>query len=187
MISDFVELHPTATITLTQTTYLNLSVDRGNFRVDFVGKVEFRLKRNQGGKLAYYTQHPLLMEHEEPRIRLYINSRPADPQALFTDIAQGIARVSQNCRALPHYLFGWNLVGAVALAQQNIEEGSGVLLDFAPVSIVKEVIAACEKHGVTTSFLGSLELDASPLRKKFSVLFIGACYVIAQQFLVRPI
>jgi hypothetical protein len=184
MITDFIEMHPTGVILATQTTYLTLEVKQGLFKIEFRGKAEFRLKKGARGALGQYTQHPLLLDHNEPRGRLYLNSRPTNPSALLEDIKQRIAHVSENWRSLPFYLFRWNQAGALALVQQNIAQGSGILLDFAPVSIVRAVVATCEQHGVATKFFGPLEPAA--LVNELSVLFIGSCYVIAKEFYVQP-
>jgi hypothetical protein len=187
MLADFIETYHTATIVSTQTTYLNLAVEKGAFRVDFIDKAEFRLKAGTQGILAIYSQHPLLLDHNEPRTSLYINSRPNNPQLLFEDIEQAVAQVSEGWRDLSFYLFRWNKAGAIVLAKNNIEQGSGILLDFAPASIVRAVVAACEKHGAATKFFGSLEIDLNSSHKDFKVLFIGSCYVIARKFLVRAL
>ena len=187
MLTDFIETHRAGTIVFTQTTYINLAVEKDVFKVAFTGKAEFKLKRGLTGNLSYHTQHPLLVNHNEPRTRLYINSKPNDPQALFDNIKLSVAQVSQDWRGLPSYLFGWNQANAVSIVQQNIEQGSGILLDFAPASIVKEVAKICEKHGVATKFFGPLESDLNPASGRFSILFIGSCYVIAKKFFVHAL
>gem|GEM_PF-6174005 len=85
------------------------------------------------GTLAHYTTHPLLLDHNEPAVRLFLTSRPQDPAALLAAIGQCLGALSQGWRDLPHCLFRWNRFRALEAVQQNLREGSGVLLYYAPL------------------------------------------------------
>ncbi|WP_152560132.1 hypothetical protein [Hymenobacter sp. IS2118] len=186
MLTDFIDKYQTAKIVLLQTTYMHLAVGDGVFKIAFKDKAEYFLKRGKSGPLSYYTNHPLLLNHNEPRTTLYINSKPPDPQSLLEDIVTGINAIYQDWRDWRTTLFGNRKQAAAALAQQNLLHGNGILLDYAPAPIVRAVIAACEKHGVATRYFGSLEAIPSP-RGEFKVLFIGPYYVIARDFRISTV
>jgi hypothetical protein len=186
MLAAFIEKYPTAKIVLTQTTYMHLEVEDSLFKVSFKDKADFQLKRGAYGTLAHYTSHPLLLNYNEARTTLYINSQPDNPQALLEDIETAINAAFSGWSDWRSVFFGNRKAEAVALVRQNIAHGRGILLDYAPVSIIRAVIAACEKHGVATRFFGSQNWSPSP-RGTFSILFVGSCYVIARDFQVNAL
>ena len=186
MLTDFIDKYQTGKIVLLQTTYIHLAVEGGTFKIAFKDKAEYFLKLDKSGQLSYYTDHPLLLNHNESRTTLYINSKPADPEKLLEDIITGIDAIYQDWRDWRTTLFGNRKEAAAALAQQNLLHGSGILLDYAPASIIKAVIAACEKHDVATRFFGSLECVPSS-RGDFKVFCIGPYYIVARDFQVSAI
>lgn len=188
MLTEFIARHQTAKIVLLQTSYMHLEDENGLFKVEFKDKATFQLKLGAKGTLAHYISHPLLLLHNEARTTLYLNSRPQNPQALLEDIERAIDSVFSGWHDWPSLFFGFGnyKAPAVALARHNITQGSGILLDYAPASIIKAVIAACEKHGVATRFFGSLDANPSP-RGSFSILFVGSCYVVARDFRIHAL
>ncbi|HEX8657939.1 MAG TPA: hypothetical protein VF690_10410, partial [Hymenobacter sp.] len=152
MLTDWITHYQQATVIQAQTTYVRVAVAPTNahFRLDFRAKKEWRLKPGAQGTLAHCTTHPLLLDHNEPAVQLFLTSRPQDPAALFAAITQCVGALSQGWRDLPHYLFRWNRFRALETVQQNLREGSGVLLYYAPASIAKAVIEICQQQGVTT-------------------------------------
>jgi hypothetical protein len=188
MLTAFIDRHQTAKMVLLQTTYMHLEVESGLFKVDYKDKASYQLKLGAQGALAHYTSHPLLLPHNEARTTLYLNSRPENPQALLEDIERAIDSVFDGWYDWRSLFFGAGnyKASAVALARQNIAQKTGILLDYAPASIIKAVAAACEKHGVATKYFGSLDVVPSP-RGTFSILFVGACYVIARDFRINAL
>ncbi|ALD21320.1 hypothetical protein [Hymenobacter sp. DG25A] len=181
MFTEFIEEHPTGTITRAQTTYLELQTEKGSFRIEFKEKTEAKLKPGRGGALAYFTHHPLLLIHNEDTATVYIHSKPIDPQALREEIHQSISALYQGWRDWRSHFFGWHYEGAESLLVQNLAQGSGMILDRAPASVAKLLLAACEKYGAATSVFGSAEPDpTTPV--VFSLFFIGSYYVIAKGF-----
>ncbi|MBC6989876.1 hypothetical protein [Hymenobacter sp. BT491] len=185
MLTTLVEGRPEATITLTQTTYLHLQVDDVAYRVDFLDKVEFRLKPGVRGVLAHHTRHPLLLDYSEPQATVYLTSRPQDPPALLRDLHRAVDSASHHWRELPRYLFGWSTANALASLEKNLTDGSGLVVERAPASIVRAVVGACDQHGAATYLWGTLEAPAPA--NPYSVLFIGSCYVVARNFQVRAV
>lgn len=186
MLTAFIERHKTAKIVFAQTTYMHLEIEEGTFRVDFEHKAEFRLKLGTQGLLSHHTTHPLLLNHNEPRTALYINSRPANPQALLADIKATVDAIYHGGYDWRSFFFGFRggKNEAVASAMQNIAQGSGMLFEDAPATVLLAVTAVCERHGVATRYFGSLDWCPFP-HEAYSVLLIGSCYVVARGFQVR--
>lgn len=180
LLPDFLAHYPSATITFIQATYVELATAGGMYRLDFINKAEFRWRKGTGGALAHYTTHPLLSNHNEPLLTLYINSKPADPAALLQAIEQRLRQLAQGWREWDSYLLHGKITG------DNVRKGLGTLLRSAPLSLAREVITICEQHGVATRYFEPTE-DLTPVARPFSVLFIGANYVVAQDFRIRPL
>ena len=125
MLDAFIEQYATATITRAQTTYLDLAVATGRFRVHYRDKAEFLVRKGANG--------------------------------------------------------------ALALLKQNLADGSGLLLEGAPVVIAQAVSEVCQQHGAATYSLAPLGPAPAPVTEPFSLLFIGTCYVIARGFKVQEL
>ncbi|AIZ65330.1 hypothetical protein PK28_16670 (plasmid) [Hymenobacter sp. DG25B] len=177
----FIAQHPTATITRAQTTYLELQTEEGSYRIKFKEKAEAKLKPGHGGALACFTQHPLLLVHNEETATVYLHSKPKDPQALREEIQQAITALYQGWRDWRSHFFGWRYAGAEHLLVRNLTEGSGMLLERAPASVAQVVLAACEKYGAATTVFGSAAPDPT-VPAVFCLLCLGSSYVIAKGF-----
>lgn len=187
MLSEFIERYHEATIGTTQSTYLDLRVVAGVFRLYYVDKVEFRLKSGTHGPLAHYSQHPLLVDYQQPYATVYITSQASNPDGLWQDIAQAVARASDNWRSVDSYLLQWRHgADRWAVVKQNLVDGRGLLVEAAPLAIAEAVVEACTRHGATTSVLAAQEPRLNPM-PPFGVLFIGPCYVVARDFKIRPL
>jgi hypothetical protein len=187
MLSDFIERYNEATIVATQSTYLDLQVAAGVFRLYYVDKVEFRLKKGTHGPLAHYSHHPLLVDYQQPHATVYVTSQASNPDGLWQDIAQAVARASNNWRSANSYLLQWRHgADRWAVAKQNLVDGRGLLVEAAPLAIAEAVVEACTRHGATTSLLAAPEPRLGPV-PPFGVLFIGSCYVVARSFQIQSL
>ncbi|SFQ79395.1 hypothetical protein [Hymenobacter arizonensis] len=189
MLTDWLTHPRQATIIQAQTTYVRVAVAPTNapFRLDFRAKKEARLKPGAHGAITHHTTHPLLLDHNEPAVQLFLTSRPHDPQALGAAIVHCVDAFSQGWRDVPHYLCRWHRFQAVARVQQTLQEGSGVLLYHAPASLAKAVIGVCQQHGVATKHFGDPDGVLARPDPPSSVVLIGSNYVIAEHFLVRAL
>ena len=185
MLDVFIEQYATATITRTQTTYLDLAVATGTFRVHYRDKAEFLIRNGANGMLAHGTAHPLLWDYNGPWNTLYVSGPAPDPPALVDALQSAVATASHQWRALDRYLFGANRANSLALLKQNLADGSGLLLEGAPVVIAQAVSEICQQNGTATYSLAPL--GPAPVTEPFSVLFIGTCYVIARGFKVQEL
>jgi len=187
MLDAFIEQYATATITRTQTTFLDLAVTTGTFRVHYRDKAEFLIRNGANGALAHGTEHPLLWDYNGPWNTLYVSGAAPDPPALVDALQRAVAIASHQWRALDRYLFGSNPANSLALLEQNLADGSGLVLEGAPVVIAQAVSQVCQQHGAATYSLAPLGPAPAPVTEPFSVLFIGTCYVIARGFEVQEL
>jgi hypothetical protein len=162
------------TVMVAQTTFAVLTMPGKQFRVDFLEKAEARLKPGMRGKFAIEWEHPLLMKYNDPLVTIYITSRPQNAPKLFEETRQRIEMQLQ----------GWRHWSSVTLEpkvfQQNLVEGSGMLLQAAPAPIAQAVVAACTAHNASTYSdpTGRFPVDKPVLQ----LLLVGEGYVIAQDF-----
>jgi hypothetical protein len=162
------------TVMVAQTTFAVLTIPGKQFRVDFSGKVEAQLKPSMRGAFSLVSEHPLLMRYNDPLATIYITSKPQNAQQLLEEIRQRIEVQLQ----------GWRDWSSVTLEpkvfQQNLVDGSGMLLQAAPASIAQAVVAACTAHNVSTYAdpTGRFPVD----KPVFQLLLVGEGYVIARDF-----
>ena len=187
MLDAFIEQYATATVTRAQTTYLDLAVATGTYRVYYRDKAEVLIRNGATGGLVHGTAHPLLWDYNGPWDTLYVSGAAPDPPALVEALQRTVATASHQWRALDRYLVGSNRANSLALLEQNLADGSGLLLEGAPVVIAQAVSVVCQQHGATTYSMAPLGPAPAPVTEHFSVLFIGACYVIARGFEVQEL
>jgi hypothetical protein len=179
--------HHEATITRAQSTYLEAAVSSRSFRIDYRGKVEFLLKPGAQGALTQATDHPLLWDYNSPCDTVYLSSPAPDPMQLVGQLQGAVAMATQGWRSLDRYLFLRNKTNTLALLAHNLASGSGLLVQSAPAPVVEAVLAACQQYGVTTYIYTRAPVYSMPAVPPVSVLFIGACYVIAREFKVQEL
>lgn len=170
----------TATVMVAQTTFAVLSVPGKSFRIDYLDKAEVRLKPGMRGKFVSYSEHPLLLSYNGHSATVYINSRPQNPEELFIKIRERIQAEFQGWRDWRCVLFGRGK-DSENMLQKNLLDGSGMLLEDAPIAVANAVIAACAEHGASAYCIGEMD-DASPIAPVFHLLLIGDGYIIAKDF-----
>lgn len=163
-----------------QTTFAVLTILGKYYRVDYLEKAEARLRPGMRGEFVSYSQHPLLLKYNSRSATVYINSKPQDPEGLFLKIQARIHAGFQGWRDWRCVLFGRG-EGSENLLRKNLTDGSGMLLEDAPVTIAKDVIATCTEYGASTYSIGGLSEDI-PVTPSFHLLLIGEGYVIARDF-----
>jgi hypothetical protein len=187
MLDSFIDRYSEATITRVQTTYLEVAVSTGVFRIQYRDKVEFVAKPSAQGRLAQMRDHPLLWDYNGPCDTVYLSTAALDPPHLVAELQRVVATVTQGWRSLERYLFLRPKASALTLLTQNLADGSGLLLQRAPFAIGEVVRTACQQHGVTTYTLPPIAPVSTGLPLPRQVLFIGGCYVIARDFEVHAI
>lgn len=187
MLVSLLGLPSEATIVRTQTTFLELAGATGMFRLHYRDKAEFSLQNGSHGVLAQFTEHPLLWDHNGPRTSVYAAGAAPDPPALVDALQRAVATASQQWRPLERYFFGSNPAGARALVTQNLTDGSGLLLQWAPVAIAQAVEEVCRRHGAATYTFPPPPPEAPVVAAPFTVLFLGTCFVIARDFKVQAL
>ncbi|WP_157530485.1 hypothetical protein [Hymenobacter norwichensis] len=187
MISSFIELYPTAKITYIQSTFLELATDVELHRIEFIGKVEARLKRGIHGELQYRTAHYLLTLYHEPLAHVFLNSRSGRSEELIEAIDQLILKLPGGWRSQ------WLKFQSRDTRQEMvrvIERGRGHLLNCVPQVLADEVETLCWLYDANTT-MNVRQSIPRPLPAKvnlpFAVLFIGNNYVIAQDFYISTL
>ena len=185
MLDSFIDQYREATITRAQTTYLDMVVSTGAFRVQYQDKVEGWVKPGVQGLLVQETDHPLLWDYNDPQETVYLSQPALDPARLVTELQLAVTTVTHGWRLLERYLSLRHKLSAITLLAQNLADGSGLLLQAAPVTVAEVVRATCHQHGAITYTLPPA--PSAPTALPMRVLFIGGCYVIARNFTVHAL
>jgi hypothetical protein len=165
-------------ITSVQSTFLVLSIDGSQRRVDFRGKVEHRIKKGASGVIQLLDFHPLLIDYNEPGVEIYINSKPENGEALIRQFEQTITAVLSGCRSWLNYVTDGPNFRYVNF-ERNVAAGNGLLLR-APRSIASAVLDVCRLNNIETKEFESIKrID----RKR--LLSVANYYVIAGSFTIR--
>jgi hypothetical protein len=158
-----------------QTTYVLIQSPKGEVRINFIGKEEFKLSKETGGTFRLLEKSPLLVDYNEPMTEVFINSKPSDPNFLLARIKTIIDAKTEGSRNWLRYVTK-NSTFRFENFQRNVREGNGFLLE-APISIAKEIELFCSEAGVQTkSFSSNREIVP---RK---IITIGGDFVIAKEF-----
>ncbi|MCH5716900.1 hypothetical protein [Niabella hibiscisoli] len=163
-----------------QTTFLTLKVDGRLFRLDFIDKKEFKLKKGILGQLRIYETRPLLIDYNENIVTAYINSKPEHFDDFVADFANAINEITKGWRSWANYVTDRKINSTLNNFLNNVKRGIGKLME-APFSITQIAIKVCDKHNVATKMFGN-ELK----RENFKLMLIGGDnYVIAKEFRIR--
>jgi hypothetical protein len=164
------------TVISSQATYVVMAINGRNIRFDFIGKVEFRLEKDTSGICSILSEHPILIDHNEPWSETYINSIPSDPEIFIKDIREGITNITGGWRDWKKYVTKGTLF-TFSNFRRNVLAGNG-LLSHAPTSVMKVIVECCELHKVATyTFDGTYK----PSVKK--LLLVGQNFVVAEDFI----
>jgi hypothetical protein len=170
----------TVTVMVAQTTFTVLTMPGKQYRIDYVEKGEAYLKPGMRGEFSHHLEHPLLLGYNSRSATVYINSRPQDSEGLFVKIREQIQVKFQGWRDWRCVLFGKG-EPSENLLRKNLLDGSGMLLEAAPVIVAKAVIAACAEYGASTYCIGGIN-DMPLVNPVFHLLLIGKGFVIAKDF-----
>lgn len=164
---------------ITQTTYVQLKVDGLSYKVSYLNKKEFILKRGTVGELQFYEDHPLLIAFNEILESTYIGSKADDVELVANEVKKAIEEATLGWHHWTIYLVNRNAQYGYQIFISNLMTGSGKILD-APPTITKKVVEVLRKHSIDTSTLKSRHYEI----RKNKLLLIGTNYVIAEDFKV---
>ena len=181
MLTNSIPDNELVTVAVAQTTFAVLTTPKARFRVDFIDKAEAYLKPGMRGNFKSYSEHPLLLSYNSRSATVYISSRPQDPEGLLDKIKEQIKVGFQGWHDWHRVLFGKGAFGVDYILRKNLLDGSGMLLEDAPVAIAEAVIATCAEHGASAYCIGGIG-NVSPIASAFHLLLIGKGYVIAKDF-----
>lgn len=181
MLASLIPTDEPVTVAVAQTTFAVLTTPKARFRIDFIDQAEAHLKPGMRGKYSSLLEHPLLLGYNSRSATVYISSQPQDPEGLFDKIKKQIQAGFQGWRDWRCVLFGKGALGGDYMLRKNLLDGSGMLLENAPVTIAEAVIGACTEHGASAYCIGGIG-EVPPIAPAFHLLLIGKGYVIARDF-----
>ncbi|WP_210489411.1 hypothetical protein [Rufibacter aurantiacus] len=164
---------------VTQTTYVQVKTDNKSYKISFINKKEFELKKGTVGELLFYEDHPLLIDFNEILESTYIGSKAEDAELVADEVKKAIEEVTLGWRPWTTFFVNRNAQYGYQIFMNNLKTGSGKILD-APPTITKKVVEVLHKHSIVTSTLDSRHYEI----KKSKLLLIGNNYVIAEDFKV---
>ena len=91
MMAHFTQLYPFSQLRYSQSTFLELVTDTEVHRIDFRGKLSFRLQRGSYGAVSFHDEHLLLGNTQGPFTTLLARATRhylTAPAALLADIRQ---------------------------------------------------------------------------------------------------
>jgi hypothetical protein len=131
--------------------------------------------------LRIETEHPLLLPHTEPKVELYISSRPSNADVVVGQLVEAHREVVENWFDFPHF---FNL-GPRRSLRAMLEGGLGLLAE-GPQPLIERYANVLRRAGVAVSSPPSrppVWWDGSEWVKEEKPLFaviLGASHVVAQ-------
>lgn len=188
----FAQLYPYGLIRYTQSSFLELVTDTEVHRIDFLGKLIWRLQRGSYGPISFHYDHPLLSALHVP---------------LTTLMARATSNILHQAPALLHsirqelythqdkwYDFETNAWTRCwqHLSYNNIRPDltrtGGIILNKVPIPIARAIATICSSYGVDIYYLPPPELvSPPPAVSPFKLLLIGQDYAIAREFIVSTL
>ncbi|PIF47323.1 hypothetical protein CLU96_4374 [Chryseobacterium sp. 52] len=157
-----------------QSTYIILKMDNKLFRFDLKNKKEAFLKQKESGKLTFYEDHPLLINHNESNLEVFINSKPENLEMFINDLKNSIDEITKGWRNWKDYI-EINTGIHYQLFLQNVQKGSGKILK-APFSVIENIEKICDQHHVKIKYFGEKVMTPHQL------IMINNQFVIAEKF-----
>ncbi len=156
--------------------FLTLKIDEKLYKINFIDKQEFKLKKGNWGHFQMYEKHPLLLNFNENILITYLNSKPADSQSFVKDLENTINAATGGYRSWKIYFEDILTNFKEETFQANVKSGFGKLFE-APFSITQKALEVCTKHSIKTiTFGGDLK------QENYKLICIDNNYVIAKEF-----
>lgn len=167
-------------ITVAQSTFVEIicgdQTAGGRFRVHYKHKQEVRLKPGaRFESLEMCTDHPLLIEYQEPSDVVYLDSRVADRRRFISLLERAAAEHFGHWRTLYSYV---NAAYSNRF-EEFFDEGFGIMMD-SPRSFTKRVLAIAQAEGVDLHIQPGAPKDKVP-----QLMLLGEFFVIADGFRVE--
>lgn len=165
----------TGEIVKTQTTYFDVvcSFEPKTFspqkiRIHFRGKREFSLGKGKFSSFQMFDEHPLLIDYNEPIVRVHLASAVDDKQKFREELEHAANQVFDGWRSFERYL--------TMPLDKFLEKSYGVLVS-APKSFAEVIVKAGERCNM------KFVLHEGYDRKgKWHILLLDDWYVIADSF-----
>lgn len=154
-----------------ETTFILLRFAEQSQRFNFFEKKEAFLKICESGRLNYFTNHPLLLNHNEESLELFIASKPKNVEVLADEVKIAINNKLNGWRTWDDYLNDGK-----ETFETNLHNGYGKLLS-APFSVIDELQRVFERHQVHFTLFGKRRIYENEL------IVINNQFVIAEKFI----
>jgi len=150
-----------------QTTYWTVETVLGEqWRIHFLGKVEFSFTQSSYSILDLVDSHPLLAQYTEPWLELCFHGAPKEPDTVTSAVAAAIAEATSGWRRLEDY----------ANPAAHLSSGYGSLMR-APQTVIQAVEAVLTRSGVETNTIAGFRPKHS-----YGVFLLDKSYVVADGF-----
>ena len=175
-VPDWVAAATRIEVVVRQTTYWDLAVcpEGSRCRVHFLGKVEFEFVGSLADRITVCSNHPLLIEHEEPEDSLYISTSTREPEAVLEGLRELCEQHFGGWRPLVHYL------NDLAPAGDLLRAGYGLLLR-GPRRFVAAAAGQLADHRINAQIHHGTARGTT-----LQVLELGRSYVVAEEFEFEP-
>lgn len=140
----------------------------------FVNKHEFSFVQREYSSIDLLSEHPLPMDHRQPRGKLSFRGHTAASRFLESGLDARIREITANWRTLEHYRNP-----SIEFAEL-LESGSGVLL-VGPLSLLDDLRATVAEHGLESRLHASHDARAPSAK----LLLLDHSYVVADEFLIE--
>ncbi|GGF18902.1 hypothetical protein [Hymenobacter cavernae] len=192
MMAQFAHLYPFGQLRYSQSTFLELVTDTEVHRIDFGGKLNFRLQRGTYGPVSFHDEHhPLLNGVQGPSTTLLARPSPhliANPAALLADIRQELRTQAGEWHDFVRgsWAMWWQRLLAHNIVP-NLTRTGGIILENVPIHVAQAVAEICTHHRVETYYHLPTEQQFTHTAPSYKLLLIGRNYVIAQEFFVSTL
>jgi hypothetical protein len=160
-------------ITRRQSTFWDFVDAERALRVHFKGKKDFRAAQDEVASIQVVSQHPLLLDYQEPHASIYVAGVGGNPSMILSELREALLAATLRWRDASTYL---NAASEAVLA-----DGYGMLFR-GPESLGKIVVAILSNAQISHSLLPSGR-PTVPVQ----VMVAGDNWVIAEQFLFEEL
>lgn len=158
------------TISKKQSTFLEIEIQGIDYRINYIGKVEFSLESDAFESILIEESHPLLLNYSSSWSSIYIHKNPKEQnQEIEAKVTELVFEHFSGWRAPQSFL-------NETMGFRMLKESMGLFF-HAPIGLSKKVDSLLCDYGIGTSTIESKDKN-----KDLKVLLLDQSYVIAKDF-----